>query len=88
MNKIIHSILLQGKFFLVEWLNVSYSLIPNPLRKCYLRAFGIRAGGVHIFTEAASSFMWAISPSDIIPLLISDAILTTDVALILATMWE
>ena len=47
MNKIVHSILLQGKFFLVEWLNISYSLIPNPLRKCYLRIFGIRLGGGH-----------------------------------------
>lgn len=45
MNSIIHSILLQGKFFLVEWLNVTYTLIANPLRKLYLRIFGIKMGG-------------------------------------------
>ena len=45
MNKIIHSFLLQGKFFLVEWLNISYSLFPNPLRKFYLRMFGFKLGG-------------------------------------------
>ena len=45
MNKIIHSFLLQGKFFLVELLNISYSLIPNPLRKFYLRMFGIKILG-------------------------------------------
>lgn len=59
MNSIIHSILLQGKFFLVEWLNVTYTLIPNPLRKLYLRIFGIKMGGAATSTEDASSFMWA-----------------------------
>ena len=39
------SILLQCKFLLVEFLNVSYQLIPNPLRNWYLRLFGIRLGG-------------------------------------------
>ena len=38
------NILLQCKFLLVEFLNVSYTLIPNPLRKVYLRCFGIRVG--------------------------------------------
>lgn len=37
-------ILLQCKFLLVEWLNVSYNIIPNPLRKYYLRLFGIKIG--------------------------------------------
>jgi len=41
----IHSILLQCKFILVEWLNITYSLVPNPLRKWYLRLFGIKLGG-------------------------------------------
>ena len=41
MNKL----LLQCKFLLVEFLNVSYLLIPNPLRNWYLRLFGIRIGG-------------------------------------------
>lgn len=38
------TILLQGKFLIVEWLNVTYSLVPNPLRKWYLRCFGIKVG--------------------------------------------
>ena len=38
-------ILLQCKFLLVEWLNVTYQLVPNPLRNDYLRLFGIRLGG-------------------------------------------
>ena len=33
------SILLQGKFILVEILNVTYNIIPNPLRNFYLRCF-------------------------------------------------
>ena len=57
MNKIIHSFLLQGKFFLVEWLNISYSLFPNPLRKFYLRMFSIKIGGAQQSTEVANSFM-------------------------------
>ena len=39
------TILLQCKFLLVEFLNVSYNLFPNPLRNYYLRIFGIRMGG-------------------------------------------
>lgn len=33
---------LQGKFILVEILNLTYTIIPNPLRRFYLRLFGIR----------------------------------------------
>lgn len=39
------NILLQIKFFLVEFLNITYQLIPNPLRNYYLRMFGIALGG-------------------------------------------
>lgn len=39
------SILLQCKFLLVEFLNISYQLVPNPLRNYYLRMFGIRIWG-------------------------------------------
>lgn len=39
------SFLLQCKFFLVETINISYNLVPNPLRNYYLRIFGIRIGG-------------------------------------------
>ena len=38
------SILLQCKFLLVEWLNLTYTIIPNPLRKLYLRCYGIKVG--------------------------------------------
>lgn len=41
----IKNILLQCKFFLVEFLNVTYPLIPNPLRNFYLRMYGIRVYG-------------------------------------------
>lgn len=34
--------LLQIKFLLVEFLNVSYLLVPNPIRRFYLFLFGIR----------------------------------------------
>ena len=37
-------ILLQCKYLLVEWLNVTYQIVPNPLRNFYLRLFGIRLG--------------------------------------------
>lgn len=40
----IRSILLQCKFLLVEWLNVTYQLVPNPLRNFYLELFRIRLG--------------------------------------------
>ena len=38
----IKSILLQCKFLLVEFLNVSYMILPNPFRRYYLRLFGIK----------------------------------------------
>lgn len=50
-------ILLQCKFLLVEWLNVTYQIVPNPLRNFYLRLFGIRLGGVLLYAEDANSFM-------------------------------
>ena len=40
-NIIMKSILLQCKFLLVEFLNVSYNLMPNPIRNWYLKLFGI-----------------------------------------------
>ena len=42
MEKIIYSLLLQCKFFLVELLNITYNLVPNPFRRYYLRCFGLR----------------------------------------------
>ena len=54
----IKQILLQCKFLLVEFLNVSYQVVPNPIRNYYLRLFGIRLGGVLLYTEDANSFMW------------------------------
>ena len=44
MNKLF----LQCKFLLVEFLNVSYQLIPNPLRNWYLHLFGIRIWGANL----------------------------------------
>lgn len=44
----IKNILLQCKFFLVEFLNVTYPLIPNPFRNFYLRMYGIRVWGGYI----------------------------------------
>lgn len=41
----VYRILLQCKFLLVEWMNVTYQLVPNPLRNGYLRLFGIRLVG-------------------------------------------
>lgn len=38
------TILIQCKFLLVEWLNTTYQLVPNPLRNCYLLLFGVRIG--------------------------------------------
>lgn len=40
----IYDILLQIKFLIVEWLNISYNIIPYPIRKYYLRLFNIRIG--------------------------------------------
>ena len=54
----IKNILLQCKFFLVEFLNVTYPLIPNQLRNFYLRMYGIRVYGGHpVYIEDVNSFM-------------------------------
>ena len=54
----IKNILLQCKFFLVEFLNVTYPIIPNPLRNFYLRMYGIRIWGVlPVYIEDVNSFM-------------------------------
>lgn len=37
-------ILLQIKFFLVAFLNLSYNLFPNPIRKLYFSIWGIKLG--------------------------------------------
>ena len=42
----IFNILLQCQFILVAWLNVTSTLLPNPIRKWYLRCFGIKIGSV------------------------------------------
>ena len=39
------SILLQCKFLLVEFMNMTYQLVPNPIRNSYLRLFGVQLGG-------------------------------------------
>lgn len=36
------SILLQCKFLLVAFLNITYNLTPNPLRNWYLRLYGVK----------------------------------------------
>lgn len=41
----IKAILLQSKFLLVEFLNITYQLVPNPFRNYYLRMYGIKIGG-------------------------------------------
>lgn len=38
-------ILLQCKFFVVEFLNLTLLLVPNPLRNFYLRLYGIKIAG-------------------------------------------
>lgn len=44
MLVVVKCVLLQVKFFLVAWLNATCLVIPNPLRKWYLRMFGIKIG--------------------------------------------
>lgn len=41
----IKSVLLQCKFLLVEFLNITYQLVPNPFRNYYLRMYGIKILG-------------------------------------------
>lgn len=54
----IKNILLQCKFFLVEFLNVTYPLIPNPLRNFYLECTEYEYGGVHpVYMEDVNSSM-------------------------------
>lgn len=40
----LHEILLQSKFLIIGCLNISFNLIPNPLRKYYLRLYGFNIG--------------------------------------------
>lgn len=44
MMGLVKSFFLQCKFLIVEWLNLTYVMIPNPIRKWYLRCFGIKVG--------------------------------------------
>lgn len=43
-NKVKREILLQCKFFLVQLLNFTSNVVPNPLRRYYLRLYGFRLG--------------------------------------------
>lgn len=40
-------LLLQIKFFVVEFLNITYQFIPNPLRNLYLFLYGIKINGIN-----------------------------------------
>lgn len=51
------NILLQMKFFVVAFLNVTYNFVPNPLRKFYLRLYGIKLGGQALYIGTADSFI-------------------------------
>jgi maltose O-acetyltransferase len=42
MNRILYPILLQGKFFIVAFLNFFTSIIPYPFRNIFLLLFGIK----------------------------------------------
>ena len=78
-------ILLQCKFLLVEWLNVTYQLVPNPLRNDYLRLFGIRLGGTSIHRRCKFFHVGKLTIGKTM-LLISAAILTIAVVLLSAIM--
>ena len=41
---IANKLLLQCKFLLVFFLNISYNIVPNPIRKLYLKCFAIKIG--------------------------------------------
>ena len=43
-GRVLRAVLLQVKFIIVEILNLTYSIVPNPLRRFYLRMYGIRIG--------------------------------------------
>lgn len=45
MKDRVKSILLQFKFILVEFLNITYNFVPNPIRTYYLCLYGIVGGG-------------------------------------------
>ena len=51
-------ILLQLKFVIVEFLNISYVLIPNPFRNCYLFLFGIKLGAGSSIHRNCLFFHW------------------------------
>ncbi len=51
------NILLQIKFFVVAFLNVTYNFVPNPPRKFYLRLYGIKLGGQALYIGTADSFI-------------------------------
>lgn len=40
----LNSFSLQCKFLIVAFLNLTYTIIPNPIRKYYLKIFGIKIG--------------------------------------------
>lgn len=44
MRRGLKIIILQCKFFLMEWLNISYNLFPSVLSNYYLKLFGIKMG--------------------------------------------
>ncbi len=44
LGGVLRAALLQAKFIVVEILNLTYTIIPNPLRRFYLRLFGIKIG--------------------------------------------
>lgn len=51
----IKTILLQCKFLLVEFLNITYQLVPNPFRNYYLRMYGIKIGGDCLKTHSSQN---------------------------------
>lgn len=44
MRKSTKIILLQCKFFLIQWLNITYNFFPSQLSNLYLHLFGIKIG--------------------------------------------
>ena len=85
----IKNILLQCKFFLVEFLNVTYPLIPNPLRNFYLRMYGIRVwGGTSCIHRGCKFFHVGKMNVGRTLLSILVATLTIDVVSMLETMSE
>ena len=56
-SKIHKIILLQLKFFVVAFLNLTYNLVPNPFRKFYLLLFGIKVVKIQ---RLISDVIWII----------------------------